>query len=273
MMSFENLGKKEALLTLNGLSKLGPISTRRLLERFDGCPLRILNASRSSLLSVRGVGNAMVESIKSPLNQRWVEQEVRNIRKHQASFIVEDQIPEPLRQLYDCPIGLYQKGTIPPGPYVSVVGTRVPSAYAQTACREISTELAKIGFCIVSGMARGIDGIAHESALNAGGKTIAFLGSGIDVIYPPEHLHLYRRISEQGAVLSEFPIGRKADRGTFPMRNRLVSGISSGVVVIESGITGGSMITARLAAEQGRLVFAVPGRIDQSSSRGSHKLI
>jgi DNA processing protein len=137
----------------------------------------------------------------------------------------------------------------------------------------MAAHLTEAGFCIVSGMARGIDTAAHEGALDAGGPTIAFLGSGLDIVYPPENINLYQRIIEQGAVISEFPFGRKADRRTFPMRNRLVSGVAQAVVVVESAASGGSLITAQFAAEQGRTVFAVPGRIDQPSSAGCHKLI
>jgi DNA processing protein len=137
----------------------------------------------------------------------------------------------------------------------------------------LAKELADAGICIVSGMARGIDTEAHLGALEAGGKTVAFLGSGLDVIYPPENLGLYQRIAQSGAVLSEFPLGRKADRRTFPMRNRLVAGVSLGVVVVESAKSGGSMITARFAAEQGRTVFAVPGRVDHPESMGCLSLI
>ena len=122
-------------------------------------------------------------------------------------------------------------------------------------------------------MARGVDSEAHKGALEAGGKTIAFLGSGLDVIYPPENLDLYRKIHSSGAVLSEFPLGRRADRRTFPMRNRLVAGVSMGVLVIESAKSGGSMITAKFAAEQGRIVFALPGRVDQPESQGCLDLI
>ena len=170
-------------------------------------------------------------------------------------------------------MGLYLSGVIPEGPYVSIVGTRQPSLYGQRMCQELSKGLAQAGFCIVSGMARGIDSIAHETALSVDGKTMAFLGSGIDIVYPPENLNLYQEIARRGAVLSEFPFGRKADRRTFPMRNRLVSGISSAVIVIESAASGGSLITAQFAAEQGRLVFAVPGRVDQPASAGCNQLI
>ena len=272
-MCFKVSRRKEAFLLLNCLPKLGPISTSRLLDAFDGDPVKILHASKEELLSVKGIGGAMIASIQNPLNEDWVSKELRNIKKYESSFITENDLPKALHEIYDTPLGLYQKGSIPDGPYISIVGTRAPSLYAQKICHELSSRLAQKGFCIVSGMARGIDAIAHQAALDANGKTIAFLGSGIDIIYPPEHLSLYREIATKGAVLSEFPFGRKADRRTFPMRNRLVSGISSGTVVVESGASGGSLITARFAAEQGRSVFAVPGRVDQASSLGCHHLI
>ena len=145
--------------------------------------------------------------------------------------------------------------------------------YGQKHAREMAARLTEAGFCVVSGMARGVDTAAHEGALDAGGPTIAFLGSGLDIVYPPENLKLYKRIIENGAVISEFSFGRKPDRRTFPMRNRLVSGIAQAVIVIESAASGGSLITAQFAADQGRTVFAMPGRIDQPTSAGCHKLI
>ena len=272
-MKTSKLSRKEAMLLLNSLPKLGPISTNRLLEFFEGDPLKVFHSSQRELLSISGVGPAMVNSILDQDHGAWVKNELETIQKHSTSFITEEEIPSSLREIYDTPIGLYVKGTIPPGPYLSIVGTRLPSLYAQKVCSKICTDLALAGFCVVSGMARGIDSIAHESALEVNGKTIAFLGSGMDIVYPPENLGLYQRIASKGAVISEFPFRRKADRRTFPMRNRLVSGISSGVLVVESGISGGSLITARFAAEQGRSVFAIPGRIDQPSSQGCHQLI
>ena len=142
-----------------------------------------------------------------------------------------------------------------------------------TLARTLGAELAERGFCVVSGLARGIDTAAHEGALSVGGRTAAVLGTGLDLIYPPENLDLYRRIAETGAILSEFPFGRRADRQSFAMRNRIVAGICEAVVVAESDVDGGAMITARFAGEQGRLIFAVPGRIDQPSSHGCHQLI
>jgi DNA processing protein len=145
--------------------------------------------------------------------------------------------------------------------------------YGQSVAKKLGAELARLGFCVVSGLARGIDTAAHEGALSVGGKTAAVLGCGIDIVYPPENLALYRQIEEQGAVVSEFPFTRRADRQSFAMRNRIVAGMSAAIVVVESDVGGGSMITAKFAGDQGRLVFAVPGRIDQATSAGCHQLI
>ena len=269
----EKLSEDDAFLLLNGVKGLGPISIRRLLERFQDDPVAVLRASKNELMQVRGVGEGSADSIRNEENPDWLEKEKGRIKKRGIDFITQTQLPPLLREIYDCPIGLYVLGALPPGPYVSIVGTRMPSNYGKRVCQELAFVLAQRGFCIVSGMARGIDAVAHQGALEAKGKTVAFLGSGLDVIYPPEHTDLYRKISETGAVLSEFPLGRKADRRTFPMRNRLVSGISSGVIVVESASSGGSLITAKLAADQGRMVLAVPGRVDQASASGCNQLI
>ena len=189
------------------------------------------------------------------------------------SFLCLLNFPDLLLEIYDPPIGLYVAGKIPNLPFVGIVGTRNPTMYGQKQARLIASKLTLSGFCVVSGMARGIDTAAHEGALDAGGPTVAFLGSGLDIIYPPESIGLYKRIVQNGAVVSEFPFGRRADRRTFPMRNRLVSGVSHGVLVVESAASGGSLITAQFAADQGRTVFALPGRVDQPSSAGCHKII
>lgn len=269
----KEISVKDAFLLLNGMGKLGPISIRKLLLAYDNDPREVLSSSRSSLLSVEGVGQVMIESILSTQNQKWLTNEKKELEKRGIDFITDEFYPKLLKEIYDPPIGLYLKGVIQQGPFVSIVGTRQPSLYGQRICQELAKGLAEVGFCIVSGMARGIDSIAHHAALSIGGKTMAFLGSGIDIVYPPENLKLYQEISEKGGVLSEFALGRKADRRTFPMRNRLVSGISSAVIVIESASSGGSLITAQFAAEQGRLVFAVPGRVDQPASAGCNDLI
>ncbi len=182
--------------------------------------------------------------------------------------------PRLLKEIHDPPIGLYRKGAYAfTHPCVAIVGSRRTTLYGQSVAKKLGAELGRLGFCIVSGLARGIDTAAHEGALAVGGRTAAVLGCGIDIVYPPENLDLYRRIEEQGAILSEFPFGRRADRQSFPMRNRVVAGMCEAVVVVETDVSGGSMITARFAGEQGRLIFAVPGRIDQNTSAGCHQLI
>jgi DNA processing protein len=156
---------------------------------------------------------------------------------------------------------------------VAIVGSRSASDYGRRVARDLARGLASFGFTVVSGMARGIDGMAHETALNCHGRTIAVLGSGVERAYPPEHERLYQRIAEQGAVISELPMGTKPLAFNFPARNRLISGVSLGVVVVEATEKSGSLITASLAVDQGREVFAVPGEVGSSRSRGAHRLI
>jgi DNA processing protein len=185
-----------------------------------------------------------------------------------------DGYPTLLREIPDAPIGVYTIGKISNfSKNIAIVGSRTTTLYGLETARMLAMELARRGFCIVSGMARGIDTFAHEGALAAGGQTIAVLGNGIDIVYPVENATLYRRISERGAIISEFTLGRRADRQSFPIRNRLIAGLCHAVIVVESDKFGGSMITARFATEYGRHVFAVPGRIDQPSSAGCLALI
>ncbi len=267
------MNNRDAFLLLNGLSKIGPISAKNLLEFFNFDPVAIFKANRSDLLKIKGVGEKICDSLKESQNENWLLAEKKQIEKRNASFLIQSELPDMLLEIYDPPIGLYVAGQIPNRPFVAIVGTRNPTMYGQKQARIMAQKLTQAGFCIVSGMARGIDSAAHEGALEAGGPTIAFLGSGLDIVYPPENINLYKRIMENGAVISEFPFGRRADRRTFPMRNRLVSGVSQAVLVVESAASGGSLITAQFAADQGRTVFAVPGRIDQPSSVGCHKII
>ena len=263
-------------MVLNDLPNIGPITLNRLLEEFDGDPCAILDTDRRRLESVRGVGP---ETSSALLNWRThfdLAREETRLAKAGATFITSRDAgyPKLLKEINDPPIGLYRKGSyLFEQPCIAIVGSRRTTLYGQSVAKKLGAQLAQLGFCVVSGLARGIDTAAHEGALSVGGKTAAVLGCGIDIVYPPENLGLYRQIVETGAVLSEFPFGRKADRQTFPMRNRVVSGICEGVVVVESDTSGGAMITARFAGEQGRLIFAVPGRIDQPTSQGCHQLI
>ncbi|MDI1320812.1 MAG: DNA-processing protein DprA [bacterium] len=275
-MTPPELTERQAFMILNDLPNIGPISLNRLLEEFGGDPRDILTSDKRRLESVRGVGP---ETSAALLNWRThfdLVREEERLAQAGATFITtrDEGYPKLLKEIHDPPIGLYRKGGyLFNQPCIAVVGSRRTTLYGQSVAKKLGADLARLGFCVVSGLARGIDTAAHEGALSVGGKTAAVLGCGIDIVYPPENLELYRRITETGAVLSEFPFGRKADKQTFPMRNRVVAGMCEATVVVESDVSGGAMITARFAGEQGRLIYAVPGRIDQPSSAGCHQLI
>ena len=183
--------------------------------------------------------------------------------------------PPRLRTIYSSPPVLYMRGQLAPQDEwgVAIVGTRRASAYGREVARQLASDLAQNGVTVVSGLARGIDVMAHQAALDAGGRTIAVLGSGVDVIYPPEHRQLARAITDAGALLSEYPLGTQPESSNFPPRNRIISGLARGVVIVEAGLQSGALITADFAAEQGREVFAVPGSILQRSSAGTNRLI
>ncbi len=270
------LTELQALLVLNALPNIGPITTNRLLETLGGDPRRIFASDARTLQAVRGVGPVIADTLVGWRDHFDLAREEDRLAKARAEFITarDPRYPTALREIHDPPIGLYQKGVYRwDRPGVAIVGSRRTTLYGQTVAKRFAGELARAGFCVVSGLARGIDTAAHEGALEAGGATAAVLGTGIDLVYPPENLDLYRRVEAGGAILSEFPFGRRADRQSFAMRNRIVSGLCAAIVVVESDVDGGSMITAKFAGEQGRHVFAVPGRIDQPTSAGCHQLI
>ena len=266
---------KDSYMLLGLIPEIGSTTAMRLLRHF-GSPAAIFSATKERLMEVERVGKKAAESIvkfSKSINISPVKDALANIG---GNFIcIEDNnYPGLLRSLQDSPTGLYCMGNADlNAPMVSIVGSRICTVYGQSVARKFAAAFARAGLTVVSGMARGIDTAAHIGAMEVGGKTIAILGCGVDVIYPPENIDLYKKIIDNGAVLSEFPLGTRADRQTFPIRNRLISGISLATIVVESDTRGGSMITARLAAEQGRAVFAIPGRIDSPSSRGCHALI
>ena len=260
------LTERQAFLVLNALPNIGPITLNRLLGELGDDPRNVLAADKRRLEAVRGVGPVISASIGAWREHFDHAREEERMARATTDFITtrDPDYPRLLKEINDPPIGLYRKGRYDlSAPCVAIIGSRRTTLY----------ELARLGFCIVSGLARGIDTAAHEGALSVEGKTAAVLGTGIDIIYPPENLELYRKIAATGAVLSEFPFGRRADRQSFAMRNRIVAGMSEAVIVIESDVDGGAMITARFAGEQGRLIFAMPGRIDQPTSAGCHQLI
>ncbi|MGH7943809.1 MAG: DNA-processing protein DprA [Opitutaceae bacterium] len=276
MDALDALTEQQAFIVLNALPNIGPITLNRLLEELGGDPRAVFSAGRRRLEAVKGVGPVIAETIDTWRSQVNLAREEDRMAKSGADFITtrDPGYPRLLKEIHDPPIGLYRKGRHDfSHPCVAIVGSRRTTLYGQGVAKKFGAELARLGFCVVSGLARGIDTAAHDGALSVGGKTAAVLGTGIDIIYPPENLELYRRIEAAGAILSEFPFGRRADRQSFAMRNRIVAGMCDATIVVESDVDGGAMITARFAGEHGRLIFAVPGRIDQNTSAGCHQLI
>jgi DNA processing protein len=206
-----------------------------------------------------------------------VEQELELLEKMNAEIISvwDKEYPPLLKKIYDPPLVLYIKGNfLERDNYsIAVVGTRMPSNYGKVQAEKFTGELAAQGITIISGLARGIDSIAHSSALKNNGRTIAVIGSGLDIIYPPENKHLFEKISERGVIISEYRLGTKPDAQNFPKRNRIISGLSLGCLVVETGINGGAMQTASFTLDQNREAFAIPGNLGIKQSEGTNLLI
>jgi DNA processing protein len=268
---------REAYIALNMIDGIGPIRVRALLDRFHE-PQGILAASKSELMQVEGVGEEVARSVASWHERLDIDAELQRIEKAGVRVVTRDDVeyPKNLREIYDPPVVLYVKGTLSERDALAmaIVGSRRTTLYGQEMARKLAFQLARVGVTVVSGLARGIDTAAHTGALQAKGRTVAVIGCGIDIVYPAENKKLVDEIVEKGgAVVTEFPFGVKPDRQNFPMRNRIISGWSLGTVVVEANLKSGALITAGQAAEQGRQVFAVPGRADSILSRGTNKLI
>lgn len=262
-------------LALKRINGLGNTAIRSLIDHFSSVP-RLFEASSGELSQIPGIKMKTIDEFKRFNDWESVEQECKKLAKI-GGYIVTYQDPEfptLLKNIDDYPAFLYVKGTLHPQDVnIAIVGSRRATSYGLLTAEKLSRDLVHAGITIVSGMARGIDAAAHRGAIAARGRTMAVLGSGLDVVYPPEHRDLYTAISTQGAVISEFSLGTPPRSTNFPYRNRLISGMSWGVVVVEATDKSGSLITAHFAAEQGRGVFAVPGEIDSPGSRGTHKLL
>jgi DNA processing protein len=265
-----------AYLALVRVRGLGCVSFKKLAD-FFGDPSRALTASAATLAQLPDLDRDAIEGLKNFSEWDEVRKEIERSVHAGATILpyARGAYPARLKTIADPPPLLYVKGELKAEDEraLAVVGSRSASEYGLRLTRELSQGLAGLGFTIVSGMARGIDAAAHEAALDAGGRTVAVLGSGVDVVYPPEHERLYQRICRQGAVVSELAMGTPPLSFHFPARNRLISGMGLGVVVVEATEKSGSLITAALALEQGREVFAVPGAAGASRSRGTHQLI
>lgn len=261
-------------ILLNALPGVGPVTVRRLREAFSGDLAAALQAPRSEWLRIKGIGPGLADALQSrdfdPSEERG------RAARHGLRILTELDAdwPEALAPMWDPPLALYMEGgALPSARAIAIVGSRRCTPYGTALARRIAAELARRGWWIISGLAHGIDHAAHEGALEAGGRTAAVLGHGLERTHPPGALALRRRMVKQGCVLSEFPIGRPPDRQTFPQRNRLVAALCQAVVVIETDNEGGSLITARFAMDLGRPVCATPGRVDSPASRGCHALI
>lgn len=261
-------------LALRAVRGVGPIVYQSLLRAF-GHPRAVFEASRADL-ECAGVKAEVADELRR--FRRWEEVEGQLARIHRlgASIVTWADVhyPSLLREIHDPPPFLYVLGELHPSDELAaaVVGSRHPTGYGLRMARQITGELVDYGLTIVSGLARGIDAAAHWAALKKAGRTIAVLGSGLDVLYPPEHGALARQIAQQGALISELAPGSQPDAENFPVRNRIISGLSRGTVVVEAAEKSGSLITAYCALEQGREVFAVPGPVGPPS-HGCHKLL
>ncbi len=276
-----DIKKLKYLFYITRIPNLGNVRIKTLLNSFPDAE-EIFNLPKSKICRIDGFDNILAEVILSA-DTRFEEydEEFKVLMEKcekggmKIVTICDEEYPENLKKIYDSPIFLYYKGNLSERDRYSIgiVGTRLPSEYGRASCITIAKELSESGIPIISGMAKGIDSVAHKTALTSGNLTYAILGCGVDVVYPPENKNLYEEIIEKGAVISEYEPGTKPDKGNFPKRNRIVSGISLGCIIVESGNKGGSLITASFALDQNREVFAIPGQINSRRSEGTNNLI
>lgn len=265
-----------ARLKLHLLPGLGPKTLAALLERFETAE-RILRTSASELMTVPNIGQKTADLLTTALTSINVEAELALVAKHQAAMLHLNHADYPavLRSIPTAPFFLFLRGSFLPADSksVAIVGSRHCTAYGRRMASRLAEGLARAGWTVVSGLARGIDGVAHTAALDAGGRTIAVLAGGLGKLYPPEHKDLAERVVQHGVLLSEMPMAMAPMPDLFPRRNRIISGLSRATIIVEAALKSGALITARLAGEQGREVLAVPGPLDSEASEGPHQLI
>ena len=256
--------------------EIGSRRGKSLLAKFK-TPKAILEASLGDIAEVENIGLGIAKKIVDGRKRIDLSRHIKLIEKNNVNLIPLDSefYPVSLKSIFDPPLILFVKGEILPQDYfsIAIVGTRLASFYGRTMAEKLSRELTEKGFTIVSGGARGIDTFSHQAALRAKGRTLVVLGCGLDIAYPPENRKLFEEIAEKGAMISEFPLSTRPDKGNFPMRNRIISGLSLGVVVIEAPHKSGALITVTHANEQGREVFSVPGHADNFVSKGTNQLL
>ena len=267
----------EACIALNMLPTVGPVRLRKLLEVLRQ-PQQILSAKRNELRKVEGIGSEVADQISNWESIVDLCAELDRIREFGATVITQESpsYPKSLREIHAPPIVLYVWGELQERDHhaIGIIGARRTTHYGVESAKKLAYQLAYAGLTVVSGLARGIDTAAHQGALAAKGRTIAVIGSGLAKLYPAENAALAEKIrTGNGAIVSEFSMEIEPDRQTFPMRNRIISGWSHGILVVEAGLNSGALITASQAIEQGRSVYAVPGHINAPSAMGSNRLI
>jgi DNA processing protein len=265
-----------AALRLISITGLGPRRIINIKNHFKDIT-RVFDASIADLCQIPGIDSGLAKAIKSSDNQESIESQLKILRNSPFELITifDDLYPVNLKRIYDPPIVLYYQGNFSENDTdaIAIVGTRKPTSYGKAIVGELVKGLVAQEITIISGFARGIDTIAHRATLDNEGRTIAVLGNGLDIIYPPENRELRTKIIQNGMYCSEFPLGTKPDGVNFPRRNRIISGLSLGVIVIEAGDKSGAILTAYYAVDQNREVFALPGRINDLKSRGTNRLI
>lgn len=266
----------EDLLRLYNAPNVGPTTFIALVEEF-GSPDEVFGKSSGELSKFKGITTERAVAILSADSKEFISNQLESVEWSGCRLVSywSDDYPNRLKTIYDPPPFYFIKGEITEDDAYSlaVVGTRGVTEYGKVMTEKIVTELAREGLTIISGLAAGVDSLAHKAALNIGGRSIGVLGSGLDRIYPQENVGLSSKLIEKGALISEFPMGTAPDRGNFPQRNRIISGLSLGTLVIEGDVKSGALITAFYAVDQNREVFALPGRADSKASRGPHRLI
>ncbi len=272
------MNEREAYFILNLLPEIGAIRVNQLLRYFDG-PVEVLRASVEELSRVSGISRRLADIIVRWRDNCDPEEEMRFAHKAGVTVICrqDPEYPSLLQEIPAPPLALYVRGTLEalssPERALAIVGTRGPTNYGVNMARHLAASAVYSGWRVVSGLARGIDTVAHRAVVEADGSTVAVLGGGLAQIYPRENIDLARDICRKGALLSEMPMRMKPNRLSFPLRNRLIAGLSLGTVVVEAGTRSGALITAAQALEQNRRVFAVPGRVDSPQARGCHSLL
>jgi len=273
LLDFAEIKRWIALWTVEGI---GPRRFVSLVEHF-GSPGNVFSASEEELSRVPDVGRKLASNIKKNADFRLAEKQVSLLEKNRFFFLTykDSNYPENLKSIFDFPPFLFVRGQIKKEDKkaIAIVGTRLATHYGKTIAKSIARELSQMKVTVVSGLARGIDSVGHRAALETGGRTIAVFGSGLDLVYPREHRGLAEKISESGALISEFLLGTRPLAENFPKRNRLISGLCLGVVVVEAPKRSGALLTAKYALDQGREVFAVPGNIGSRKSEGTNWLI